>query len=80
MHVAGMRDGVRRFLPTRSRERGLVAAVSVVLTDVLLGNPTKDRLDSPHARPAVAGATEAALAKWALEYPAAAERLREQHR
>jgi DNA gyrase/topoisomerase IV subunit B len=75
-HVAGFREGLRRFLPEEGRERGLVAAVSVVLADVILGSPRKDRLDSPQARPAVAAATEAALQRWAAEHPAAAERLR----
>jgi DNA gyrase/topoisomerase IV subunit B len=74
-HVEGLRDGLRRFLPEAGRERGLVAVVSVVLTDVLLGNPTKDRLDSPHAHPAVAAATETALRRWAAEHPLAAEQL-----
>ena len=61
-HVAGLLDAVRELAPARDGDRGLVAAVSVLLDDVLYGDAAKDRLDSPHARPAVAAATRAALA------------------
>lgn len=63
-HVRGLFDGVRaaRKLGRVDATRGLVAAVSVVLADVIFGNPSHDRLDSRPARPAVAAATRRALA------------------
>ncbi len=62
-HVDGLLDGITRVIRGRraERARGLVAAVSVVLADVHFGNPTRDRLVTPDARPAVAAATAAAL-------------------
>lgn len=78
-HVDGMLDGVRTFLGGGRRgmnAKGLVAAVSVVLADVIYGNPTKDRLDSPEARQPVSEATQKALAAWALAHPLAADSLR----
>ncbi|HEY6039732.1 MAG TPA: ATP-binding protein [Kofleriaceae bacterium] len=69
VHVDGMLDGVRAFLEGSRRDanvRGLVAAVSVVLADVIYGNPTKDRLDSPEAKRPVSDATQKALAGWSL--------------
>src|SRR3569833_3074409 len=75
-HVDGMLDGVRAFLGAVDvSTRGLVAAVSVVLADVIYGNPTKDRLDSPEARKPVSDATQKALAVWALSHPLVAARL-----
>ena len=79
-HVAGMIDGAVAFLGGGRRAhqvRGLVAVVSVILTDVLWGNPAKSRLDSPQARAPVAEATRLALARWAEAHPAAAAALRE---
>jgi DNA gyrase/topoisomerase IV subunit B len=59
-HVDGMIDGIAR---ARGRVdlRGLVAAVSVVLSDVKFGNPSRDRLVTPEVRELVAQATVAAL-------------------
>lgn len=79
IHVDGMLDGVRAFLDAGRADantQGLVAAVSVVLADVIYGNPTKDRLDSPEARKPVSEATQKALAAWALAHPIAAESVR----
>jgi DNA gyrase/topoisomerase IV subunit B len=59
-HVSGLLDGVRRARGTAAR-RGLVAAVSVVLADVKLGEPTRERLITPEVRKCVALATVAAL-------------------
>lgn len=76
MHVAGLLDGIRAFLGGGRRDantRGLVAGVSVVLADVIFGNPMKDRLDSPEARLPVSDATQKALAGWAIAHPNAAE-------
>lgn len=73
-HVDGILDGVRAFLGGGRRDanaKGLVAAVSVVLADVIYGDPTKDRLDSPEARQPVSEATQKALAAWALVHPLA---------
>lgn len=63
-HVRGLFDGVRaaRKLGRADASRGLVAAVSVVLADVIFGSPSHDRLASPEARPAVAAAIRLALA------------------
>ena len=62
-HVDGLLDGIVRVLGSRraERSRGLVAIVAVVLADVHFGNPTRDQLMTPAARPAVASATAAAL-------------------
>ncbi len=71
-HVDGLLDGIVGFFHTRSRKRAqadLVAAVSVVLTDVKFGNPTRDRLDSIEAREPVAHATKRALEAWAAAHP-----------
>lgn len=79
MHVQGLLDGVHAFLDGGRRDanaQGLVAAVSVVLADVIYGNPTKDRLDSPGARKPVSEATQKALAAWARAHPLAAENVR----
>ncbi len=67
-HVDGLIDGVHAFLGAGRRPSdalGLVASVSVVLTDVLYGNPAKDRLDSPQARAPVREAVKTALEAWA---------------
>jgi len=64
-HVQGLIDGVWKHKGTHKRMAsvdGLVAAVSVILADVKLGDPTRDRLDSPEARAPVADATQRALA------------------
>lgn len=77
-HVDGLRAGVRAFLPDHSdaqRFDGLVAAVAVVLADVRYGNPTKDKLTSAAAKPAVKAATLAALQAWAARNPEAAATL-----
>lgn len=62
-HVDGLLDGITRVIRGRraEAERGLVAIVAVVLADVHFGDPTRDRLVTPAARPAVAAATAAAL-------------------
>ncbi|HLL21147.1 MAG TPA: ATP-binding protein [Kofleriaceae bacterium] len=78
-HVAGMLHGVRAFLADARippHTNGLVAAVSVVLADVIYGNPSKDRLDSPEARGPVSDATQRALAAWAIAHPLAIAHLR----
>lgn len=62
-HVEGLLDGIAAFFGDRRRTRGLVAAVSIVLADVIYGNPVKHRLVSPAARPPVREATLAALAR-----------------
>lgn len=69
-HADGLQDGVAAFVGGRRKPalRGLVAAVSVALTDVRYGNPTKDRLDSPEARAPVAEATRTALEAWAMTH------------
>lgn len=75
-HVDGMLDGIRAFLGGGRRAAnatGLVAAVSVILADVIYGSPTKDRLDTPEARKPVSEATQKALAAWALAHPLAAD-------
>ncbi len=71
VHVDGLNDGVRRFLGGhRSADAsGLVAAVAVVLSDVLYGNPTRDRLDSQQVREPTAATTETALRAWAANTP-----------
>jgi DNA gyrase/topoisomerase IV subunit B len=63
-HVDGLLDGVREFLScarTRIDKTGLVASVAVILTDVIDGNPTKDRLDSLEACAPVSQATSPRL-------------------
>ena len=76
-HVIGLRDGLRAFLPkTTRRTDGLFAAVAVMLSDVKYGKPSRDRLDTTEARPAVAAATRIALAGWAEAWPDAAAALR----
>jgi DNA gyrase subunit B len=62
-HILGLFDGIRaaRGLGRRAAEQALVAAVSVVLSDVTFGNPAKTRLTTVAARGAVAAATAAAL-------------------
>jgi DNA gyrase subunit B len=82
-HVEGLIDGAAAFLGRGRRAphfSGLVGAVAVVLTDVKWGSPTRDRLESPHARAPVAEATQQALARWAAAYPDAAAALREHKR
>jgi DNA gyrase subunit B len=79
VHVEGLLDGICTFRRTRSRKAvrlDLVAAVSVVLTDVKFGNPSKDRLDSPEARAPVAEATKRALDAWAAKHPKKATAVR----
>ncbi|MBZ0238933.1 MAG: hypothetical protein K8M05_41870 [Deltaproteobacteria bacterium] len=64
-HVLGMRDALRAGFGRARWEvvaRGLLAVVSVVLDDVILGSPTRERLDSPASRPAVAAAAHAVMA------------------
>ncbi|MGE0396605.1 MAG: ATP-binding protein [Kofleriaceae bacterium] len=71
-HVEGLLDGICQFFKIRSRrhvQRELVAAVSVVLSDVKLGNPQKNRLDSLEACDPVAEATRRALEAWATAHP-----------
>jgi len=78
-HVEGLLDGLCRSFgdaPRAATTPGLVAGVSVILADVIFGNPTRDRLDTPAARPAVAAATQAALAAWADAAPTEAAWLR----
>lgn len=76
-HVIGLRDGLRAFLPKVTRRTdGLFAAVAVMLSDVKYGKPSRDRLDTAEARPAVAAATRVALAGWAEAWPDAAAALR----
>jgi DNA gyrase/topoisomerase IV subunit B len=82
-HVDGMLDGIRAFLGGGHRAanaKGLVAAVSVILADVIYGSPTKDRLDTPEAREPVAEATQKALAAWAIAHPLVAEHVRSRTR
>jgi DNA gyrase/topoisomerase IV subunit B len=55
---------------------GLVAIVSVILDDVIFGNPARDRLDTPACRPAVAAATREALAVWMDAAPDAVAEMR----
>lgn len=79
VHVAALLAGVGKFVGVRPRERsrhGLVAAVSVVLTDVLFGNPTRDKLISAEVRGPVTAATQTALAVWERAHPEAAAALR----
>jgi topoisomerase-4 subunit B len=78
-HEAGLLAGVRAFLPKQSDTRrftGLVAAVSVILTDVHLGNPIGTKLVNQPARPAVKAATLTALEAWAERNPDTAASLR----
>ncbi|MBC7977259.1 MAG: hypothetical protein H7138_19965 [Myxococcales bacterium] len=82
-HVKGLLDGVHAFLGAGRRPSnalGLVALVSVVLTDVLYGNPTKDRLDSPEARAPVREAVNTALEAWALTHAEQVDALRKRHK
>jgi DNA gyrase subunit B len=71
-HAEGLLDGIRSFFPRKgaaARRQGLVAAVSVILSDVRMGNPTRDKLITPAARGAVEQATIMALTAWAVAYP-----------
>jgi DNA gyrase subunit B len=78
-HVVGLVEGIRAFVGGGRREVntvGLIAAVSVVMVDVSLGDSTRGRLDSEAARPAVAAATMRALEVWAQTHELAAAALR----
>jgi DNA gyrase/topoisomerase IV subunit B len=80
VHVAALLAGIGAFVGVRPQERsrhGLVAAVSVVLADVLYGNPTRDELVSPDVREPVTATTLAALRAWETAQPAAAAALRQ---
>jgi DNA gyrase/topoisomerase IV subunit B len=77
-HVDGLRDGVAAFLGCVD-DTGLVAAVAVILTDVILSNPARDRLDSLEARAPVFEATVTALTAWALARPEAAAAVKRRH-
>jgi len=77
-HVDGLLDGIRAFFRGRKEKRmaGLVAAVSVVLTDVKFGEPDKSRLVTSEARDPVASATKSALDEWNEKRPAVADEIR----
>jgi DNA gyrase subunit B len=66
-HVDGLLDGVHAFFGGRKETplAGLVAAVSIVLTDVKYGRPDKTLLATTEAIEPVAAATRNALEKWA---------------
>jgi DNA gyrase subunit B len=73
-HAEGLLDGIRSFFPRKgaAARQGLIAAVAVILSDVRMGSPTRDKLITPAARAAVEQATIAALTDWAAAYPEAA--------
>lgn len=77
-HVAGLLEGIRRFLKVRSDRRlgEPVAAVAVLLADVRYGSPTRSLVINPGVRPAVKEATSTALQRWAERFPEAADALR----
>jgi DNA gyrase subunit B len=78
-HVRGLQTGVCRWFGGASWDfvsNGLYAGVSVILPDVIFGNPTRDRLDTPRACGAVEEATIAALDAWASAYPDSAREMR----
>lgn len=74
-HIAGMLDGIGKFVGSRKRNatiEQLVAGVSIVLADVKFGTPLHRRLVTPEVRPVVAAATRCALETFAAREPAAA--------
>ena len=77
-HVDGLQDGIRAFLGGRKENRmaGLVAAVSVVLSDVKYGEPDRSRLETAEAQDPVATATKSALTEWAQARPAMVAEIR----
>ena len=72
-HVKGLLDALDALRKTRRRdlERGLVAAVAVVLADVRYGNPTKDAVVTPEVHAAVRTVGREVLAAWAAANPEA---------
>ena len=70
-HVRGLEQalGVLGARPRARLQRGLVAVVSVVLSDVQFGAPTRDELLTGAAGPAVRRVAEDALAAWQDAHP-----------
>lgn len=78
-HVLGLIEGIRKFVGGGRQEAntaGVVAAVAVILADVIYGNPAKDRLETAEARIPVKTATHQALTAWAETHAAAAMAVR----
>jgi len=70
-HVDGLLEGARSFMGGRKESRlaGLIAAVSVILSDVKFGNPNKSRLETTDVGPPVTAATTSALEAWSQSRP-----------
>ncbi len=74
-HVDAMLDSIRAFFDG-PRERGLVAAVSIVLSDVKWGRPDKHLLATAEVLEPVAAATRTALERWEKTHAALVDALR----
>jgi DNA gyrase subunit B len=76
-HVDGLLHCVRTFFEGhKDCDRGLFAAVSVMLADVKYGQPERHRLEMAEVIEPVAAATTTALEEWARRRPAVAAQIR----